>query len=61
MTPQKLREKLADPRVSLLALARLSGVPLRTLRRIKNGHSDARESTVAQVTPHLSKARTKPI
>jgi hypothetical protein len=56
MTPTKLREKMADPRMNLSALERLSGVPLRTLRRIKNGTSDVRPETVERIAGHLKKA-----
>ena len=56
MKPQRLRERLADPRMNLSALGRLSGVPLRTLRRIKNGTSEPLPATVAKIAGHLRKA-----
>ena len=57
MNATQLRERLADPRTNLSALERLSGVPIRTLRRIKNGQSAARAATIASVRPYLTKAR----
>lgn len=57
MTPTQLRDKLADPRTNLSALERLSSVPIRTLRRIKNGQSVARNATIELVKPHLRKAK----
>lgn len=57
MTPTQLRAKLADERVNLSALERLSGVPIRTLRRIRKGHTEAMPSTVERVAPHIKEAR----
>lgn len=59
MNPTQLRERLKDARMNLSALGRLSDVPLRTLRRIKNGDSEATPATVARVAPHLRKACKK--
>lgn len=42
--------------MNLSELARLSGIPLRTLRRLKNGDGDAMAATVERIEPHLRKA-----
>jgi hypothetical protein len=49
MNASELRERLHDPRMNLSALAELSGVPLRTIRRIKNGHGDVLSSTLERL------------
>ena len=41
---------------NLCLLGRLSGVPTRTIRRIKNGEGGALASTVERIVPHISKA-----
>lgn len=51
MNMKDLRKRLQ--RLNLSKLARLSGVPLRTLRRLKNGDGDVLAATVARVEPHL--------
>lgn len=56
MTPEQLRKKLADPRMNLSALERLCEVPLRTLRRIKNGGTIAKFETIERVQPHIKEA-----
>jgi hypothetical protein len=57
MTPIQLRTKLADMRTNLSALERLSGVHIRTLRRLRHGQSEARQNTVDRIAPHLKACR----
>ena len=55
MTLTELRLKLK--RANLSELSRLSQVPLRTLRRIKNGKGEALAGTIERIEPHLRQAR----
>lgn len=50
-TEPELRELLQT--CNLSKLDRLSGVPVRTLRRIKNSTAPIRESTVTAIAPHV--------
>lgn len=49
-----LRRKLK--RCNLCELERRSGVPARTLRRIKNGTGDVQQVTIDRIRPHMSDA-----
>ena len=54
MTVTDLRAALAHANLS--QLARATGMPLRTLRRLRNGtQQDVLASTVAKLEPHLPK------
>lgn len=44
-------------RCNLCELERLSGVPARTLRRIRNGTGSVQDGTLTRITPHLDAAR----
>ena len=56
MEQDRLRLWLADQRMNLSLLARLSGVPLRTLRRIKNTDCAILSTTMERIEPHVKKA-----
>jgi transcriptional regulator with XRE-family HTH domain len=58
MDALKLREKLESTRVNLSKLARLSGVSIRTLRRIRHGQHLPQQGTIAKIEPHLKGARS---
>ena len=57
MNSLQLRNKLADLRINLSALSRKSGVAIRTLRRIRAGQAQTRQSTVDLIAPHLKAVR----
>lgn len=58
MNTKQLRQALiAVPNLS--QLSRDSGIPLITLRRLRNGHTDPRLSTVERLTQHLPKKKEK--
>lgn len=60
MKIDQLRDTLRQDRMNLSALARLTGIPLRTLRRLKNGDGDAMAATVERIEPCLRKAMQQP-
>lgn len=47
-----LRRKLK--RCNLCELERRSGIPARTLRRIKNGTGDVQQTTIDRIEPHMA-------
>jgi hypothetical protein len=53
MNATQLHKQLQGKKINLSELSRLSEIGLRTLRRIRNGHSVARQDTVNAIAPHL--------
>lgn len=55
MTDKQLRKHLQT--CNLSALARLSGMDVRSIRRVRNGTAPIRPSTVERLSPHISAAK----
>lgn len=59
MTLKQFLKRMASPRLNLSALARASGVPYRTLTRLRNQPPERpHQTTMDAITPHLDECRT---